>query len=74
MRCPDLLPVNRRVFELLCCTSTQWRMGMNGVIGMDYPAVYQTAKIMGIKMDKKMLNKIRAVERSELEAIRKDGK
>jgi len=68
--CPELLPVNRRIFDLLCCTSTQWRVSMNGLVGMDYPAVYQTARIMGVKINPIVLKKIRAVERHVLEAMR----
>lgn len=72
-RCPDLMPGNRRIFSLLCAIQTQWRVGMGGAIGLDYPAVYQTAAMLGIKINPVMLTRIRAVERQALEAM-SDGK
>jgi len=68
-RCPDLLASNRRVFELLATVWTQWRVGINGPVGLDYPAVYQTAAVMGIKITPIILRKIRAVERQALEVM-----
>lgn len=68
-RCPELMAGNRRIFDLLCCVWTQWRVGMNGPVGLDYPAVYQTAAIMGVKMTPTVFMKMRAVERKALEVM-----
>jgi hypothetical protein len=45
---------------------TQWRAGPAGVIGLDYPAVYQEAALMGIDLSPGMRSKIKALERFEL--------
>jgi hypothetical protein len=54
---------------------TQWRTaGVMGVrIGLDYPAVYQTADVMGIELIPSVLTKIRALENYELERQHMEG-
>jgi hypothetical protein len=48
------------------CIHTQWRAGPAGVIGLDYPAVYQEAALMGVDLSPGFRAKIRALERFEL--------
>ena len=47
-------------------TGTQWRVGMRGACGLDYPAVIQAAEILGIEMTPGLFKKIRAVEHQTL--------
>lgn len=60
--------------RLWILTRTQLRVGMNGVYGLDYVAVKQTAKIYGINLAPGVMDKIRALEYDMLEeASRKNG-
>lgn len=36
----EIWPENAAAFSLFCNLQTQWRVGMSGVTGFDYPAVY----------------------------------
>lgn len=50
---------------------TQWRAGSGGVIGLDYPAVFQVAETLGIPLNRGILEKIRLMERWTLDAAAK---
>jgi hypothetical protein len=57
---------NAEAWELWLVVHTQWRAGPVGVIGLDYPAIYQEAVLMEIDLSPGMRAKIRALERFEL--------
>lgn len=63
---PELMPENNDAWELWLNIHTQWRAGPAGAIGLDYPAVYQEASLMGIDLSPGLRAKIRALERYEL--------
>lgn len=41
---------------------TQWRVGMAGATGLDYPAMYRVAESLGVQMIRANLQKIMALE------------
>jgi hypothetical protein len=45
---------------------TQWRVGMAGATGLDYPAMYLVADSLGIEVTRANLNKVQALERAVL--------
>lgn len=69
-RCPELLPDNAPAWELWAAVQTQWRVGMGGPIGLDYPAVWLVAETMGVEMHSANLGRIRALEREALNSMR----
>lgn len=48
---------------------TQWRVGMNGPIGLDYGAVEQLARLYEINLTPGVLTKLRALEALVLEKV-----
>jgi hypothetical protein len=47
-------------------SQTQWRVGVNGRTGVDYPAVRMVANVLGIEFSPRVLRGIQAIERFEL--------
>lgn len=45
---------------------TQWRTGFGGATGLDYLAVGLVAKTLGVRMHRLTLEKIQALEASQL--------
>jgi len=41
---------------------TQWRAGPNGLLGLDYPAVLQSAAIFGIEVNAAIMEDIQVME------------
>ena len=70
-RCPDLNPENVPVWILWQAAATQWRTGPFGAIGLDYPAVFRVAKIIGVEMHPANLMRLQALERAELSRVRR---
>lgn len=64
-RCPDLDPINKDAWELWLLSCTQWRAGWT-IIGLDWPAVIEIAKIHGIRITPAIFCKIKALESFEL--------
>jgi len=63
------LPENEDAWDLWTNVLTQWRVGPNGVIGLDYNAAAMIAGVIEIEFDKVILRKLRALERSVLKGI-----
>lgn len=65
-----LLPENHKAWELFCACSTQWRVGMAGPTGLDYPAVESVMRIFCVKQkhQKDLLWRIQHLERGALAA------
>jgi len=55
------LPENEDAWELWTNVLTQWRVGPNGVIGLDYNAAAMIAGVIEIEFDKVILRKLRAL-------------
>ena len=51
---------------------TQWRVGMSGIIGLDYTSVLKMIKLYNIKDHTAMLENLQIMEASVLSAINKD--
>jgi len=47
---------------------------MNGPVGLDYPAVFQVAQVYGIRMNRAVFEKIRALENRGLGRVYKTRK
>lgn len=64
---PTLWRENEVAYFLWRHLSTQWRVAAYGVIGLDYVAMRTEAAAMHIDITPAVLNKIKALELSELE-------
>nr|NSL47526.1 DUF1799 domain-containing protein [Dendrosporobacter quercicolus DSM 1736] len=60
--CPAICPGNRRVFELWRLVNTQWRVGLGGMIGLDYTAVFRIAAVYRMKITPGLFEKLRQLE------------
>ena len=49
-------------WELWLAIQTQWRVAFGGLVGLDYPAVFQVAAVLGIEIDDLILKKIQGLE------------
>jgi hypothetical protein len=54
-----------RLFE---ASLSQWRASMGGIVGLDYPAVFQVASVLGIGVDAELFAYLRVLEADQLEA------
>jgi hypothetical protein len=68
---PVLYSVNREAFELFTASLTQLRVGMGGVVGLDYVAVEVVAKSLNISLSESVFSKIRIMENTYLDVISK---
>lgn len=74
--CFDVWPDNWPPLELFIDLSTQWRVGPNGLIGLDYGVVFHELdrrKLAGDEYDD-MMDGIRTIERAVLSELRRDEK
>jgi hypothetical protein len=67
----EIWPENEDAWDLWQAVNTQWRASGFGLVGLDYPAVWQTAEILEIEVTKPLFKKIQALERFELSRSRK---
>ncbi|GAB6270515.1 MAG: hypothetical protein STSR0003_03550 [Smithella sp.] len=63
------MPENEDAWDLWTNVLTQWRVGPNGVIGLDYNAAAMIAGVIEIEFDKVVLRKLRVLEQSVLKGI-----
>ena len=70
-RCPDLNPENVPAWIWWQAVATQWRAGPAGAIGLDYLAAFRVAKIIGVEVHPANLMRLQALERAELNRVRK---
>ncbi|MBW1778748.1 MAG: DUF1799 domain-containing protein [Deltaproteobacteria bacterium] len=64
-----MLPENEDAVEIFFECSTQWRAGIGGVIGLDYPAVFQVAEALNIPITREVMAKIQHLERRTLDSV-----
>jgi hypothetical protein len=50
---------------------TQWRVSFGGLVGLDYPAMFQMAEFLGIEMSPGTLAKVKALEIATLKRAHK---
>jgi|TARA_A100001011_G_C14151071_1_gene774010 hypothetical protein len=51
---------------------TQWRVGMSGIIGLDYTSVIEMIKLYLIEDTVAMLENLQVMEAAALQALNKD--
>ena len=51
---------------------TQWRVGMSGIIGLDYTSVIEMIKLYTVEDTVVMLENLQVIEASVLKAISKE--
>jgi len=66
--------VNADAWELWGRINTQWRVGAFAIVGLDYPAVFQVAELLGLELTPNLFYKIQLLEGKSLERFRKEVK
>lgn len=66
----DLWPDNDESFTIFTSIQTQWRVGMSGATGFDYPGVASAVQMMGQTMTPELFSDIQIMERAALDAMR----
>jgi hypothetical protein len=68
-------PENLDTLEAFLALSTQWRTdGMTGIVlGLDYPAIEATLRMLGVRDRRRTFLELRAMERAALETLNKDA-
>jgi len=67
----EVWPENWAALQMFLRLQTQWNVGVNGVIGLNYQSLEFLFRIYETKKPRKMLEKIRLIERGALDAIRR---
>jgi len=62
----DVWPCNWNTVQLFMAMSTQWRVSMNGPIGLDYVALPVVSRALGIRITPKRMAGIRIMESEAL--------
>ena len=63
---PELMPENEEVLEFWLEIRTQWRVGISGPVGLDYPAVYAEAERLEVDLSGCLMKKIKALEQAAI--------
>ena len=66
-----VLSQNWIYIEMFLRCQTQWRVGMSGIIGLDYTSVLEMIKLYGIEDSVVMIEKIQIIESGALQAMNK---
>ena len=66
-----VLKQNWQTVEMFLRCQTQWRVGMSGIIGLDYTSVIEMIKLYS-KDSIAMLENIQIIEAAALQALNKD--
>ncbi|WP_273071334.1 DUF1799 domain-containing protein [Marinobacter sp.] len=67
-----VLEQNWETVQMFLRCQTQWRVGMSGIIGLDYTSVLKMIKLYNIKDHTAMLESLQIMEASVLKAMSKD--
>ena len=62
----DVYADNWSAVQVFLSSATQWRHGMHGAYGLDYPAVRMVARTIGVKWDAQLLLDITIMESAML--------
>jgi hypothetical protein len=65
------MPANAEAWSLWLAVQTQWRASFGGLLGLDYPAMFQMAEFLGVEMSPGTLAKMKALEFSTLKRANK---
>jgi hypothetical protein len=69
----ELWPENFEAMRVFMAMATQWRVGMSGVIGLDYCALPVVEKRLGLTPNKTIFSGLQILEKAVLDLI-KNGK
>ena len=67
-----VLEQNWQTVEMFLRCQTQWRVGMSGIIGLDYTSVLKMIKLYNIEDHTAMLESLQIMEASVLSALNKE--
>lgn len=67
----DILPENQPIFELFQEMSTQWRVGFNGITGLDYNVLFELMRWRKIEDKASTLQHLRIMENAVLNIVHK---
>ncbi len=67
-----VLKQNWLYLEMFLRCQTQWRVGVSGIIGLDYTSVLEMIKLYGIQDSVVMIEKIQIIESAALQAMNKE--
>ena len=67
-----VLQQNWIYLEMFLRCQTQWRVGLSGIIGLDYTSVVEMIKLYNIKDSVSMIEKIQIIESGALKAMSKE--
>lgn len=72
----DVFEENWPALALFAALSTQWRVGMAGATGLDYPAVLAVMDVQGIAPEdrRERFDEIRVMERAALDVMSEQAK
>jgi hypothetical protein len=65
------MPGSIEAWSLWLAVQTQWRATFGGLLGLDYPAMFQMAEFMGVEMSPGVFAKIKALELATLKQANK---
>ena len=67
-----VLKQNWIYLEMFLRCQTQWRVGMSGIIGLDYTSVIEMIKLYLVEDTVAMLENLQIMEAAALQALNKD--
>lgn len=68
----EIWPDTAGAFDVFTAMSTQWRIGINGISGLDYNCLPWLMKIKGVEDEASALNDIRVMEVTALRLLHKN--
>lgn len=71
-KCPELWETNEDAWYVWVNTQSQWRVGMGGVVGLDYTALEFVARTLNTEITPALLKKIRVLEAYMLGRVGKE--
>ena len=67
-----VLEQNWKIVEMFLRCQTQWRVGMSGIIGLDYTSVVEMIKLYLVEDTVAMLENLQVMEAAALQALNRD--
>jgi len=61
-------PAAIAALRLFDAVMSQWRTSFGGIVGLDYPAAFQVAPVIGVEVDGEVFSYLRVLEAEQLEA------
>lgn len=67
----EVWPENEAAVSMWLRMSTQWRVGVNGVFGLDYSVLFELMNLYGIVDRKELVESIRVMESAAVPIMNK---